>query len=100
MLCRELIKLTGAQHNKIILIQFVSSFWKMAKLIRLIRLINVFFLKIGIYDGVEYKGYLVVVYDESGRPLVVKSSSEVLASNIGYLTPLKIGARFPLSFIC
>lgn len=46
-------------------------------------------------DGVEYKGYLVVVYDKLGNALVVKSSSEVLASNIDYLAPLKEGARFP-----
>lgn len=45
--------------------------------------------------GVEYKGYLVVIYDEAGTPVATKSGTDNFLKNIDYLTPLKTGARFP-----
>lgn len=49
----------------------------------------------GSNDGVEYKGYLVMICDKSGKVLLIKSSSDAFTSNVDYLKPLKTGARFP-----
>ncbi len=46
-------------------------------------------------DGVEYRGFLVVVYDKNGAVLHSKTSRDEFERNIEYLSKIKPGSRFP-----
>lgn len=45
-------------------------------------------------DGVEYRGYLVIIYDAGGEVMLVKASSAELEKNAPYLSEIKRGSRF------
>lgn len=45
--------------------------------------------------GIEYKGYLVVVFDGDDNILEIKTSRKEFEENYDYLSKLKSGARFP-----